>query len=161
MSILVGKVAKVSPPYEVVVNIGTDKGAKVGDVLRVLNDEPVPIPDPDDPNGEPIGHVRETKLYVKLVDVGPRISVAKTFHERKVRIDRPRPYFDIVSSLTSPPEYEWQQETLLGVVVGDIVESTSSNDTDDLSDMRVVGNPTEATEGLNSPPISGSDATNS
>jgi len=71
-----GKVAAVLTEYEVALNIGSDDKVAEGMKFEVLSG-PVPICDPD--SGDEIGKVSLTAGRVKVYEVHPKYSLARTY----------------------------------------------------------------------------------
>lgn len=108
------KVAAVNGSTELVLNRGINSGVEEGDTFAILASETSDVPDPD--TGEPLGRLREVLAVVKVVEVGTRFCVARTFRNRSVRISTGLG----VSSMFQPPKYETRLETVSGVEPGDL-----------------------------------------
>lgn len=68
------KVAEVLPPYEVVISAGSDQGVRKGDLAIIYRY--LPIEDPD--SGDDLGALRRRVVRLRVFDVEPRFSVART-----------------------------------------------------------------------------------
>ncbi|WP_125591374.1 hypothetical protein [Amycolatopsis balhimycina] len=72
-----GKVAQILNSRQLVINRGSDAGVDVGMRFAILNSQGGQIPDPD--TGEVLGFVDIPKVFVKVVSVMEKLSVASTF----------------------------------------------------------------------------------
>lgn len=71
-----GKVAQIINERDLVINKGSDHGVTDGMTFQVTQPD-VPIRDPD--SGAELGVLRRTKIKVKVFEVHPLFSVAKTY----------------------------------------------------------------------------------
>jgi hypothetical protein len=76
------KVAKILTERELVLNRGTDSGIEIGMRFAIQNMNGQNIVDPE--TGEDLGSLDFSKTIVKIIDVYPKMSVAKTFRQFKV-----------------------------------------------------------------------------
>lgn len=145
MDRIIGKVARVTSDRELIINRGSADGVKPGMVFKVKGDE-IEVPDPD--TGESLGVVAPVKVFVEVAEVADKFSIARTFRERRVKIqdavEGGAGYyatkglgFQSMFQPPSPAKWEVQVETLRMdpsqgeplppsqsvVSVGDIVES--------------------------------------
>lgn len=77
-----GKVAQVLNSREVALNVGSDKGVRVGMYFEIL--EPEDIEDPD--SGESLGSIDRPKVRVKVTHVQEKLSVAATYQKKRVNV---------------------------------------------------------------------------
>jgi len=78
MSRIEGLVASVLNERELVLNVGSDQGVKVGMRFDILYPGGIKIPDPTDPTTI-LGSVEWPKTQVKVVQVYPNLAVGRTF----------------------------------------------------------------------------------
>ena len=71
-----GKIASILNERDVVINKGSDDGITEGMRFKV-NDPAVKISDPD--TGDELGTMRREKIRVKVMELQPRFSIAKTY----------------------------------------------------------------------------------
>lgn len=72
-----GKVAKLLTARDLVINRGSDDGVTVGMRFKILNPKGQSIRDPE--TRQVIGSVEMIKVVVKVVEVQPKLCVARTF----------------------------------------------------------------------------------
>jgi hypothetical protein len=72
-----GKVATVLNERELVLNVGSEEGVKVGMRFKILYPDGIEITDPD--TGAQLGSVEWPKTEVKIVNVQPHMAVGRTF----------------------------------------------------------------------------------
>lgn len=75
--VLDGSIARVEDQYTVIINRGSEHGAKADMMFAVMADGGDQILDPE--TGDVIGELPTEKLRVKVVDVQPKYSRAETF----------------------------------------------------------------------------------
>lgn len=78
MSRVEGKVASILNEREVVLSVGEDHGVRIGMQFNILYPGGISIPDPDDP-GTVLDSIEWPKTTVKVIQVYPRVAVARTF----------------------------------------------------------------------------------
>lgn len=78
MSRIEGKVASILNEREVVLTVGEDHGVQIGMQFNILYPGGIAIPDPDNPNSI-IDSIEWPKTQVKVIQVYPRVAVARTF----------------------------------------------------------------------------------
>ncbi|NKX56282.1 hypothetical protein [Arthrobacter mobilis] len=78
MAKITGKVARLLDERELVINRGGEHGVMEGMRFRILSDKTYEVTDPDD-DDVVIGELPITKTVVKVIEVHPRMCVAKTF----------------------------------------------------------------------------------
>jgi len=81
---ITGAVARILSARELVINRGSDHGVTQGMHFEILAPEGEDIEDPD--TGDLLGSVDRPKVAVRIVEVKPKLSVARTFrkHRRNV-----------------------------------------------------------------------------
>lgn len=72
-----GSVAQIINARELVINIGTNHGVRVGMRFAVLSEHPLAITDPD--TGEVLDTIDREKVRVEATDVREKISICKTY----------------------------------------------------------------------------------
>ena len=78
MSRIEGKVASILNEREVVLTVGEEHGVQVGMQFNILYPGGIEIRDPDNPNII-IDSIEWPKTQVKIIQVYPRLAVARTF----------------------------------------------------------------------------------
>ena len=101
-----GKVAQVLNSREVALNIGSDKGVRVGMYFDIL--EPKDIEDPD--SGESLGSIDRPKVRVKVTHVQENLSVAATYLKKRVNVGGIA--LGDFSRMLMPPKWITEYETL-------------------------------------------------
>ena len=107
-----GLVASLLTNRDLVVNRGSEHGVRKGMKFAVLNPRGLQVEDPE--TGEPIGSVEVPKVIVEVSRIEPKLSVAKTFRQRRVNVGGRGvggAGFGI-ASLFEPPEWVESWETL-------------------------------------------------
>ncbi len=79
-----GKVAEVVSDREVILNRGAKHGVRAGMYFAILDPSAVGITDPD--TGEPLGDIKMVKIVVRAIEVGPKLTLARTFRTRRVNV---------------------------------------------------------------------------
>ena len=79
-----GQVASLLTTRELVLNRGSEHGVQKGMKFAVLNPRGLDVADPE--TGKPIGSVDLPKVIVEVSRVEPRLSVAKTFRQKRVNV---------------------------------------------------------------------------
>lgn len=79
-----GSVAEILNSRELVINRGREHGVRDGMIFEVLAPQGEDITDPD--TGETLGSVERPKVVVRVVQVEPRLAVARTFRSRRRNI---------------------------------------------------------------------------
>lgn len=104
-----GAVAKIVSDREVILNRGTEHGLSSGDYVVVIDPDTQSVLDPE--TGDDLGGLKRIKAVLRVVEATPRISLAKTFRTKRVRVGG-----GIGSSpltgMFSDPKYETRVETL-------------------------------------------------
>ncbi len=77
-----GKVAQVLNARELVINVGTRSGVRVGMTFAVLAETPLEIRDPD--SGISLGEIDREKVRVRATEVRDSFTICKTFQTRAV-----------------------------------------------------------------------------
>jgi hypothetical protein len=105
---ILGSVAQILNSRELVINRGTDHGVVTGMYFEVLAPEGEDVLDPD--TGEVLGSVDRPKVAVRIVQVQPKLAVARTFRGRRRNIGGigSTALFD---NLFGPPEYVTEYDT--------------------------------------------------
>lgn len=73
------KVARVVNSTDLALNRGTEAGVEVGMRFAILSDAGADIKDPE--TGEILDSVEIAKTVVKVINVTPRVSIARTFRK--------------------------------------------------------------------------------
>ena len=114
MSPLRGRVARILNSRELVINIGSNHGVKIGMLFDVLDPKGEDIVDPD--SGEILGSVKRPKVRVKIIKVQERLSIASTYRKKKVNVGGSGPDFKVpiggLSAALMPPKWIEKYETL-------------------------------------------------
>lgn len=143
---ITGVVAKIVSDREVILNRGSTHGIESGDFVIVIDPETTSVLDPE--SGEDLGGLKRIKAVLQVVEVADRLSLARTFRTRKVKVAGGYGSGGIVS-MFSEPKYETQVETLeldplagrpisedaSAITTGDPFEVTSR---DEAQDQRTV-----------------------
>lgn len=79
-----GKVARILNARELVLNCGTSDFVTIGKRFAVLDPAGEEIIDPD--SGQRLGSLQRPKVLVEVTQVGPHMSVAKTFRFSEVNV---------------------------------------------------------------------------
>lgn len=79
-----GKVARILSTREIALTVGTRDGVQVGMIFEVLDPKAEDITDPD--TEEVLGSIRRPKIRVKVTQADERVSLASTFHSKKVNL---------------------------------------------------------------------------
>ena len=79
---ILGKVASIMNEREVIINKGSNDGVEEGMTFRVT-EEGIPVTDPD--TGESLGVFIKDKIGVKISEVHPKFSVARTYETYTVQ----------------------------------------------------------------------------
>jgi hypothetical protein len=106
---ITGRVARILNSRELVINRGAEHGVTVGMRFEVLAPQAEDIRDPD--TGELLGSVDRPKVEVRVVQVEPKLAVARTFRARRKNIGGIS-MNPVVSRLFEPPQYVTQYDTL-------------------------------------------------
>lgn len=80
---IIGKVAQVTSDRELIINRGSEHGVK-RDMFFKVKDEEVVIQDPD--TGDELGTVSPVKVVVRVDEVAPKFSIARTFREHRIKV---------------------------------------------------------------------------
>jgi hypothetical protein len=74
---LEGRVAQILNERELAINIGQEKGVKLGMVFAVLAEKPLEIIDPE--TSEVLDVLDREKVRVEVVEIRPKISICRTY----------------------------------------------------------------------------------
>ena len=88
-----GRVAAILNDRELVLNVGEKAGVHEAMRFRIL-DEPRAVKDPE--TGEELGEVSKEKVRVKVVQVQPLLSIARTYETYQVNIGGLMPDFSFL-----------------------------------------------------------------
>lgn len=77
-----GKVVKIMSDRQLVINIGENKGASVGDYVGVIDPDKEKVSDPSE--GTAVGEIVYFKASLRLTHVSAHLSVASTYRTRTV-----------------------------------------------------------------------------
>jgi len=106
-----GKVARVLNSRELALTVGSRDGVEVGMRFDVLDAKGEEIRDPD--SQELLGSLERPKVRVEITRVEPRLSLASTFHSKKVNVGGVADAgFFGVQKLFQPPCWITVHETL-------------------------------------------------
>ena len=107
-----GKVARILNARELVLNIGSEHGVKIGMLFDVLDRKGEDIKDPD--TGEVLGSLQRPKVRVKIVSIQEKLSVASTYKSKEVNVGGTVDFGGIgkISAMLMPPKYVRSYETL-------------------------------------------------
>ncbi|NJI61167.1 hypothetical protein HCX50_17205 [Microbacterium oxydans] len=106
---IVGQVAKLVSDREVILNRGKTHGIAAGDFVIVIDPETTSVADPE--TGEDLGGLKRIKAVLRVVEVADKLSLARTFRTRKVRVSGGMGSGGI-SNILAEPKYEVRVETL-------------------------------------------------
>jgi hypothetical protein len=104
-----GFVAQILNSRELVINRGGTHGVEKGMVFEILASQAQSIRDPE--TNEVLGSVDRPKVVVRVVQVEPRMSVARTFRSRRRNVGG----FSALSAfdkMFQPPKYQIEYDTL-------------------------------------------------
>lgn len=104
-----GRVAEILNSRELVLNKGDEHGVMVGMVFEILAPQGEDIRDPV--TDEVLGSVERPKVVVRIVQVEPKLAVARTFRSRRRNVGGA----DTTKSwmrLFEPPRYVTEYDTL-------------------------------------------------
>jgi hypothetical protein len=107
---IVGAVAKILTARELVINRGREHGVKVGMKFQVLDPKGEDISDPE--TDETLGSIDRPKVSVEITAVEEKLSVARTFHSRKVNVGGIYGGLSGLARQFEPPRYETRYDTL-------------------------------------------------
>lgn len=105
-----GAVAQILNSRELVINRGKEHGVALSMVFDVLAPEGEDILDPE--TGDVLGSVDRTKVVVKVVQVEPKLAVARTFKSHRRNIGGRGMGGSGFDNLFKPPKYVVEYETL-------------------------------------------------
>ncbi|UKF27084.1 hypothetical protein [Clavibacter nebraskensis] len=148
-----GKVAEVISDREVILNRGSAHGVKEGMYFAIYNPDARRVTDPD--TGEDLGPLREIVVTVVAVEVGQKMTLARTFRSKKVNIGgtglgisaaifsgfaEPN-YVDRVETLVTSAEEDDEEDDDFERVVdrGDPFESADNFEVTDVRSVTVRG----------------------
>jgi hypothetical protein len=104
-----GQVAEILNSRELVINRGENDGVTEGMVFEILSPQGQDIRDPT--TDEVLGSVQRPKVVVKVVQVEPKLTVARTFRSRRRNIggnDFTKQWLRVLE----PPKYVTEYDTL-------------------------------------------------
>jgi hypothetical protein len=104
-----GQVAEILNSRELVINRGANDGVEDGMVFEILSPQGQDIRDPA--TDEVLGSVERPKVVVKVVQVEPRLAVARTFRSRRKNVggnDFTKQWLRVLE----PPKYITEYDTL-------------------------------------------------
>ena len=107
---ITGAVARILNSRELVLNRGSEHGVKTGMHFEVLAPEAENIEDPD--SGEVLGSVDRPKVAVRIVQVQPKLSVARTFRSRRRNVGGMGLGGGVFGNLFEAPSYVTEYDTL-------------------------------------------------
>ncbi len=119
-----GKVADIINRRELVINRGADAGVYAGMKFKVM-DRNIAIIDPD--SSETLGTMERVKIRVKVSEVHPKFSVARTYETYQVvepsisGIVNPRPVTRVRTLEVKGEEMHAPDQAVASVNVGDVV----------------------------------------
>jgi len=105
---LLGQVAAILNDRELVINIGEEAGVKTGMRFKVL-DKPKLVKDPS--TKEELGTVTREKIRVKVTEVHPKLSVARSYQTYEVNVGG-RGFSFAMGDMYTPPKYVTRVKTL-------------------------------------------------
>ena len=105
-----GMVARIVSDREVILNRGADHGLADGDYIHVIDPNTESITDPE--TGDDLGGVKRIKAVLRVVEVTPKLSLARTFRTRRVRVGGGMGGSSGFGNIFSEPKYETRVETL-------------------------------------------------
>jgi hypothetical protein len=105
-----GLVAEVVSDRELILNRGSDDGVEEGMYFAVLNPDTIAVTDPE--SGEDLGGIKVVKITVQAVEVGPRLTLARTFRTKTVNVGGTGTGFASVFASMQAPEYVEKVEKL-------------------------------------------------
>jgi hypothetical protein len=104
-----GQVAEILNARELVINRGSDQGVQENMVFEVLAPQAQDIRDPE--TDELLGSVGRPKVVVKVVQVEPRLAVARTFRSKRRNVGG-SDFSKTWMKLLEPPRYVTEYDTL-------------------------------------------------
>lgn len=110
-SSLRGKVARILDSRNLVINIGSQHGVKIGMYFDVMDPKGDDIRDPD--TNEILGYVERPKVRIRITDVQDKLSVASTYKKTTINVGGKGTAisFGFVEALM-PPKWVTKYETL-------------------------------------------------
>ena len=116
---ITGKIAKILNDRELVLSIGKEAGVKDGMRFKVM-DKPAVVKDPD--TGAELGVIARDKVKVKIVEVRPKMSIARTYETYQTNVGGTGPDLStvlggvtslaIMSKMFQPPKIITRVRTL-------------------------------------------------
>ncbi|WP_140400725.1 hypothetical protein [Gulosibacter sp. 10] len=104
-----GVVARVVSDREVILNKGTDHGLDAGEYVIIIDPDTQSITDPE--TGENLGGLKRIKAVLRVVESTAKLSLAKTFRTRRVRVSGGLGGAGF-GNMFAEPKYETRVETL-------------------------------------------------
>ena len=106
-----GKVARILDSRNLVINIGSKQGVKIGMYFDVMDPKGDDIRDPD--TNEILGSLERPKVRVQITDVQDKLSVASTYKKKKVNIGGKGRVMNLAfAEYLMPPKWVTKYETL-------------------------------------------------
>jgi len=110
-SLLRGKVARILDSRNLVINIGSQQGVKIGMYFDVMDPKGDDIRDPD--TNEILGSVERPKVRVRITDVQDKLSVASTYKKTTINIGGKGTAISFgFAEYLMPPKWVTKYETL-------------------------------------------------
>lgn len=107
---ITGSVAKIVNDTELIINRGSEHGVEEGMFFRVLDASSVDIDDPE--SNETAGSVRTVKVAVEVVEVAPKLSLARTFRNVTVNVGGSSPDLSTLIGFGRPSKFVQQVEKI-------------------------------------------------
>ncbi|WP_426734384.1 hypothetical protein [Glutamicibacter sp. 2E12] len=108
---ITGSVAQIASSTELIINRGSDHGVEEGMYFRVLDDQVKAITDPE--SKEESGAVRHVKVAVQVVEVAPKMSLARTFKTVSVNVGGTGPDVSSLMGFAKAPKYVQELERIV------------------------------------------------
>ncbi len=104
-----GQVAEILNSRDLVINRGEENGVERGMVFEILAPHGQDILDPE--TDEVLGSVERPKVVVKIVEVEPKLAVARTFKSRRRNVGG-TDFSQQWRRIFEPPRYVTEYDTL-------------------------------------------------
>lgn len=105
-----GKVARILDSRNLVINIGSQQGVKIGMYFDVMDPKGEDIRDPD--TNEILGSVERPKVRIRITDIQDKISVASTYKKKEENIGGQGGINFRFAEYLMPPKWVTKYETL-------------------------------------------------
>jgi len=109
VDLIEGQVAEILNSRDLVINRGGEHGVQEGMVFEILAPRGQDIRDPE--TDEVLGSVERPKVVVRVVEVEPKLAVARTFKSRRRNVGG-ADFNQEWRRLFEPPRYVTQYDTL-------------------------------------------------